>query len=182
MAYLDINLLPLEFRQQQIKKAKFYKIQAAGVAIILALAFLSSLTIALRILQSQTISKVRSQITQSEQKISEYKTAQGSLLLLKDRLTAINQYWGIPSRQAQMYKLLSDLVPTAVAVNSITVSKDGDVLLLAVARDSEALDNFITNLTSQEKNGDKISQVSMENLNRGRDGVYRLSFKIKAKN
>lgn len=181
MATLAINLLPVEFRQQQIKRAKFYKIQAAGVAIILLMVFLSSLTIALRILQSQNISQIKSKVTQSEQKISDFKTAQGSLILLKDRLTTINQYLGISSKQPQMYKLIAELLPAAITISSISIGKEGDVLMLAIAKDSDSLDNFMTNLTSREKNQDKISQVSLENLNRGRDGIYRFSFKIKPK-
>lgn len=181
MTKILVNLLPAEFKIEQIKRAKFYKIQTVGVAIILFLVFLSSLTIALRILQTQQILKSQIELSQTEQKISDLKNTQASLLLLKNRLVAINQYLGNPSKQAQMFNLINELLPVSVFVNSIAVDKDGGVLVLAITRDSNSLDETIDNLISQQRNQDKISQVSVESLGRGKDGIYRLSFKIKPK-
>ncbi len=57
MFKIEINLLPLECRVEENKKARFYKIQAIGVVIILLLIFLSSITVALGVLQSQNLSQ-----------------------------------------------------------------------------------------------------------------------------
>lgn len=179
MAKIAINLLPIEFRTQQITAARFYKIQAVGVAAVLVMFFLSALTIALRFLQSQNISQIQNKVIASEQKISDLKNTQGSMLLLKNRLTTINQYLGTASKQAQMYQLITTLLPASFSVSSISVDKDGEILISGVVPDSASLDNLINNLTSQSSNQDKISQVSLESINRGRDGVYRLSLKIK---
>lgn len=181
MSQIVINLLPIEFREQEIKRTKFYKLQAVGIGIIMLMVFLSSLTIALRILQSQNISQIQKRVTASEQKVSDLKTTQGSIILLKDRLTAISQYLGNPSQQSKMYKLIAELLPPTISIGSVSIGREGDVLLFVAARDSSTLDEFITNLTSKEKNQDKISQISLETLNRGRDEIYRVSFKIKAK-
>lgn len=181
MSQIAINLLPAEFREQELKKTKFYKLQSVGIGIIMLMVFLSSLTVALRVLQSQNISQIQKQVAASEQKISDLKTTQGSIILLKDRLTAINQYLGNPSEQSQMYKLVSDLLPSGVSISSVSVGKAGDILLFVSTKDSSTLDQFITNLTSKEKNQDKISQVSLETLSRGRDEIYRVNFKITAK-
>lgn len=174
-----INLLPIEFRAEAIKTAKFYKIQTVGVAIILLMTFLASLTVALRILQSQNISQIQAKLTKSEAKISDLKNTQASLFLLKSKLTTINQYLGISSNQTQTYKLITKLLPPSISINSISVDKSGEVLVLALAPDGNSVDNLITNLTSKEINEDKISQVSLESINRGKDGIYRLSLKIK---
>lgn len=181
MSQISINLLPLEFREQEIKRTKFYKIQALGIGIVMFMVFLSSLTVALRILQSQNISQIQKQVAASEERISDFKTTQGSLILLKDRITFIGQYLGNPSPQSQMYKLISDLLPAAVSVGSVSIGKEGEILLFVATSDSNNLDTFITNLTSKEKNQGKITQVSLETLSRGRDGIYKASLKIKAK-
>lgn len=180
MAKISINLLPIEFREQQAKKAKFYKIQTIGVVIILSMVFLSSLTVSLRILQSQNILRIQKRVAQAEEKVSSFKNTQGSLILLKDRLITINQYLGNPSQQSQMYKLIGELQPTAISVSSISVGKAGDIIMSAITKDSSALDDFISDMISKDKNQDKISQVSLETISRGRDGIYRLSFSIKA--
>lgn len=179
MAKISINLLPLEFKIEENKRTKFYKIQSIGIAIILLMIFLSSLTVALRILQSQKISQIQKSLSQTEQKISGFKETQASLLLLKNRLTTINQYLGVPSKQSQLYKLITDLLPSSVNINSISINKSGEISAVALTDNEEVLDQLIADLTSTKKNENKISSISIENLSRGRDGTYRFSFKIK---
>ncbi len=181
MPKIAIDLLPIEFRAQDLKNAKFYKIQTLGVATVLLMTFLASLTVALGILQSQNISQIKNSLTESQQKISGFKNTESSLFLLKNRLATINQYLGTPSLQSEMYKLITKLAPAPVSISSLSVGKSGEVLVLAIAPDGNSLDNLITNLTSPESNENKISQVSLENINRGKDGIYRLSLKVKPK-
>lgn len=176
---ISINLLPPEVVSQQFKKAKFYKIQTIGITIILTLAFLTSLTMALRVLQSRNISKVSAQVSQTEAQMTGLKSTQDALFLLNDRLKTIQQYWGTSSKQSAMYRLIDKLVPSSVIVNAVTVDKAGTVVFLALVPDSSSLDNLINNLTSTENNEGKIAQASIDSLNRGRDGLYRVSFKIK---
>ena len=179
MAKISINLLPPEIMAQEVKRAKFFKVQFAGIAIVLAMVFLASLTLALRILQSRSIAVIQATLAQEEQKVSDLKDTQASLFLLKNRLNVINQYFGTSSQQSSMYKLLDKLIPVSVLINAITVDKTGGIILLATVPDSLVLDNLVSNLTTQETNEGKISQVSVETLSRGQDDFYRISFKIK---
>lgn len=181
MTKIAIDLLPLEYREQQLKGIKFIKIQSIGVATILIMVFLSSLTIALRILQSQNILQIQNRITQSEQRVSDQKNNEAALFLLKNRLATINQYIDVPSKQSEIYKLVTQLIPPSVILSAFSVDKSGEVLIVAVAPDSTSVDSLVNNLTDKSSNQDKISQVSLENINSGRDGVYRLSLKIKPK-
>lgn len=178
---IAINLLPIEFRAQQIRAVNFYKIQIVGVVAILVMFFLSSIVVTFRILQNQNILHIQKRVTAHEQKISDLKNAQGAMLLLKNRLTTINQYLGTASKQTQIYQLITTLLPASFSVSSISVSKEGEVIILGIVSDSVALDSVINNLTSQSSNQDKISQVLVESIGRGRDGIYRLSLKIKPK-
>ena len=181
MAKITINLLPLEFREQDLKNAKFYKIQFAGVITILIMIFLASLTVALRILQSQSISQIQNQLSQSEQRISSLKSTQAYLFLIKGRLTTINQYLGSPSLQSQNYKIINKLLPPSVSVSSMSIDRGGEISISAYAPDGNSVDSLITNLVSKEINEDKITKVSLENINRGKDGIYRLSLRIRTK-
>ncbi len=176
---ISIDLLPIEFKADEIKKAKFYKIQILGVAVILLIIFLSSLTVALKILQTQNISQAEAKLDKIQQQVGGLKDTQSSLVILKDRLTAINQYLGVPSRQVQVYKLIYQLLPASVSVNSISIDKVGEVLVLATVSDASVIDQIINNMLSAEISEGKISQVKVETLSRGRDGIYRLSLKVK---
>lgn len=175
---ISINLLPPETIAEELKKAKFYKIQSVGVAIILVLVFLTSLTLALQILQSRNITMVQAQVTKSEQRITALKDTQAALVLLKDRLNVINQYLGVSSKQAAMYKLIDGLIPSSVAVTSVAVDKGGGVSLVAAVPDSGTLDHLISDMTDKETSEGRISQLGIENLSRSRDGLYRISFKV----
>lgn len=176
---LKINLLPPEILAQEFKRAKFYKVQAAGVAVILGLIFLTALTLALRILQSRNMSEVQAKVTQEEQAVSDQKNTQAALVVLNDRLKVIDQYWGVASKQSAMYELINKLIPSSVTATAVTIDKGGEAVFAALAPDSLTLDSLVTNLTDKESNEGKISQVSVDSLNRGRDGFYRVTFKVK---
>lgn len=180
MNKISINLLPEEFRAEDLKNAKFYKTQAWGVAIILTMVFLASLTAVLRIIQNQNILQIQTKLARAEERVSGLKNTQASLYILKNRLTTINQYLETPSSQSQLYKIITKLLPASVTLNSISVSNTQEVLLLVTTPDGNAIDSLITKLTAKENNEGKISQVSIENINRGRDGIYRVNLKIKA--
>lgn len=176
---ISINLLPPEIIEGELKGKSFYKIQFIGIAIILTMVFLASLSVALRILQSNNITVAQEQLTQTQERLVDLKGTQESLLLLKNRLAVISKYLGVSSNQPLMYKLLESLIPSSVVMNAITVDKSGGAILLATVPDSLILDDLINNLTQKDNNEGKISQVSIENLSRGRDGFYRISLKIK---
>lgn len=174
MEKISINLLPEDFRAEEVRKTKFYKIQAIGVGIIMVMIFLSSLTVALRILQSQNIEVVQAQVSQSEQRVIDLKDRQTSLTILKDRLVVINQYVGKPSPQAASFRAIEKLLPPSLVVTALAVTKTGEVLIVGLISDAISLDNFITDLTT-------IGSLSIENLTRSRDTLYRVSLKIKPK-
>lgn len=179
MPKVSINLLPSEFRIEELKRARFYKIQAVGIAVIILMVFLASMAVALRILQSQYLVKIQIRLEAAEERVAALKDIQGSLLLLKNRLTVVNKYLETPSERVLMYKLIHRLLPASVSVNSISIGREGEILVLATAADGTVLDQIFTNLTFKETNEDKIKEVSLENLSRGRDGVYRVNFKVK---
>lgn len=178
---ISINLLPQEIKAEEIKRTKFVKVQAFGVATVLVFIFLASLMLALRILQNQNIKQIQANLSSTEQLIADLAGRQASLFIIKDRLTTIEKYFGVSSKQVTVLRLISGLLPAQVTLNSMTVDRSGEVLIVAVLPEADVLDNLITSLTSKEKNEDKISQVSMDSINRGRDGVYRVSFKVKPK-
>lgn len=181
MAQISINLLPAQFTKERLKDIKFYKIQAIGVGLILLTIFFSSLVVALRILQSQRIKQVEGNLATAQQKVGLFKDKQVALMALKNRLAYIDQYMGTSSVQAGLLNLLNAILPPTLAVNSLVIDRSGEVALSAIIQDSSTLDQIITDLTNKDKNQNKISKVSIDSLNRSRDGVYRVNLKIKPK-
>ncbi len=175
---ISINLLPPEVRAQEKKKAKFYMIQVIGVVVTLVMIFLSSLTVALRILQNRNIASYKVRLASAEQKVSNLKSAEESLFLLKNRLAVIGANLGVSSKQSAIFILIDKLIPVSVAVSAINVETSGEVTLTVLVPDSEILDALVNNLTTKENNEGNISKVSVESLNRGKDNFYRVALKI----
>lgn len=178
MEKISINLLPREFIAEEIKKGKFYKVQGIGISIILFMVFLSILTLSLRILQSSSLKLTQLQAKEAEAKVSSLSSKQVSLVLLKNRIDAIGKYLGTSSKQAEIYNIVNSLFPANLNVSAVSVEANGTVLVSALAPDSDVLDRLFTDLLDKEKNEGKISRVSIDALSRGRDGVYRVSFKV----
>lgn len=183
MARISINLLPEEFRAEEVRRTKFYKVQFISISIVLFMIFLSILTVSLRILQNGHLQTAQVKVTNAEAKISSESllTKQEQLLILKNRLTAINQYLATPSQQTEMYSLVNSLLPPGIVINAASVGSGGTVSISALTSDENTLDSLFADLLDKQKNEGKISQVSIEALSRGRDGVIRLSFRVEGK-
>lgn len=166
----------MEFRQEELKRNKFYRIQFIGILIILVTVFLSSLTVALRVFQSQNIASAQSEVSTKVQQVEGYKTLQASLFLIQNRVKTLGQYTGIPSRQNLTYQDLNKVLTPNIAISSLSVDSEGNAAIVAAASDILALDSFLSNLIAKEDS--KFSEVSIENLSRSRDGAYRASLKL----
>src|SRR3989344_749919 len=154
MEKISINLLPLEYAAEEIKRAKFYKVQLLGIVAILLVVFFSSLTVSLRILQSQNLRKVQATLSQEEEKVLQLKSKQAALFVIKNRLSTINQYLGVTSKQVSTFNLLNQLLPPQVAISSLSVNRSGDAFVVAMVPDHLILDNLVSSLVSKDDGSD----------------------------
>lgn len=181
MSRISINLLPPEFMAAELKASKFHKVQAIGIGVILFMIFLSSLTFALRILQNRTGELLQARLSKAEQRTADLKNTQASLILIKDRVKIIDQYFGIPSKHTTVYNLVDDLMPSSIIINAMTIERSGNLILLGATPDSQILDTFINSLTTNKTSLDLVKEVTIESLNRARDGLYRFTLEVTPK-
>lgn len=179
MTFISINLLPEEVILEQTKKIKFVKIQVISIVLLLLTFFLASLTIALRVLQTQRITQVQGKLTEVEGKISGYKGLEDNIVLLKNRVASISQYLGVPSRSSQIYDFIEQNIPPQVSINSLTIDKEGNSYLALILSDTSTMDSIISGLFEASNDKIKIEQVDVGGISRGRDGIYRLTLKLK---
>lgn len=179
MKGISINLLPTETTVLQQKSLKARKIKLLSVVSLLVLFFLASLTVTLRILQTQTISRLQVSAKASEEEISSLRDKESTLVLLKDRLDQIEKIKALPSKQKDIYMLVVGKLFSA-NVSSVSIDNLGNLTLSTVASDTTALTNLLT-ILSNDENFEKIAEVSVDSLSRGRDSVYRMSLKITAR-
>ncbi len=179
MGKITINLLPIEFRSEELKKIKFYKIQFIGIGIVLLTIFLASLTVALRVLQSQNIARASSEVEKSQTNVESYKESQAALLFIKNRLTTLNQVEKDGAKQYVIYQKLNELLPSTLLVSSLSIDKSNNVSVIASVADAETLENTIDNLIFQDDSF--FQEMSVDSLGKSREGDYRVSFKLKLK-
>lgn len=178
---ITINLLPIEFTRLLKEYSRFYRIQTISISIILFLFFLTSVTIALRIFQSQQIQIAQAGLSQYSEKVSNLAPKEASLVILKNRLDTLDKVSGFPSKQRAVYNLVANLLPASITVSSISVDRNGEMSLTLVSQVFGDFDVFLSSLTDKETNEDKISKVSIDSLSRARDGIYRANIKVTPK-
>lgn len=176
---LKINLLPAEFLAVEKEYQKFKKIQLVCIALVLVLAFLSSATVALRVLQSQKVATAQEQLDQLTNKVTGYKNKEAQLLILKSRITALQSLSEVPSKQKSLYNLILQLIPREVVVSGVSIDNAGNLAISLLVPESISLENLLNNLTSKEKNEGKIKEIQVDNLTRTRDGVFRTNLSLK---
>lgn len=177
---LKINLLPSVFLVAEKQYQKFKKIQLVCIVIFLGLIFLSSMTIALRIFQSQRVESAKAQLDQLTSQITSEKGKEAQLLILKNRMEVLEKLSSAPSKQKALYNLVNQLIPKEVFISSMSVDNTGNIGLSLVVLQTEYFEKLLENLTSKEKNEGKIKTIDIESLTRTRDGVYRSTLKIKS--
>ena len=179
MPLISINLLPEEFIVEQTKKLKFFRVQSISIAILLLTFFLASLTVALRILQSQRISQVQGKLTEAENHISGYKSVEDNVVLLKNRVGSISQYLGVPSKNTQIYDFIEKSIPPEISINTLTIDMSGDAFLTLLLSDSYLMDSIIEGLFLAIDEKIKVEEIEVGGLSRGKDNLYRLTLKLK---
>ena len=180
MKGISINLLPVESTIVQKKVERIKVIQKASVALVLVMVFLSSLVVTFRILQVKSLNNVNSQVIANENRITELRGRESTIVLLKDRLDQIDILIALPSRQKFIYEFILNKIPTNINLSAISVGVNGDLIISATSTDTDTLSEFFTKLTSDEI-FNEIADVSVESLSRSRDGFYRVSLKLTAK-
>lgn len=181
MQKILINLLPIEVKASQIKEKKFFKIQAISIACILVLAFFASATVALGVLQSQKVKNTQDDLAVVESQVTTFQQAESSLTALKDRLTQIEKLQGDPSIQRTLYTLINAITPLGITIQTVSIDANGVINLSVTGANGQAVDTYLNDLLSSEKNENKIKIISIQNLVRTKDGSFRMNLLIETK-
>lgn len=179
MNSISINLLPPETALNLKHQKKFRGIQRISTVALLIMVFLASVTIPLRIMQDKNFRNIDAAAKSQVQTIEQLKTKEISLTVLKNRLSLITKVSKDPKVQSNAYNLVNELTSN-LAIGSIQIDKNGTAAITINFADANSLDTFLNNVTNKIASN-KLSQVSVDSLGRGPDGVYRADFKLTSK-
>ena len=181
MEKIKINLLPIEFTKLELEQSKFKKIQLICFIIVLILAIIAVAIFVARFLQSKEITNNEIILKEQQQQVETLKNKETTLTVLKNRITTIESLTAASSKQKSVYNLLSVLIPANISISSMIIDKNANASISISTPNSTALADFLQNLTSLDKNEDKIQSVEIDSISRNRDGSIRSSLKVKAK-
>lgn len=174
-----INLLPPETALNLKHQKKFRVIQRISTIALLIMVFLASVTIPLRIMQDKNFQNIDAAAKSQVQTIEQLRKKEISLTVLKNRLSLITKVSNDPKTQTIAYNLVNELTNN-LAIGSIQIDKNGAAAITINFANASSLDTFLNNITNKIAS-DKLSQVSIDSLGRGPDGIYRADFKLKLK-
>jgi hypothetical protein len=179
MERISINLLPQETAISERRAERLKTVKLVSISTLLVLFLFTSLLVTLRILQTRNINNIKVAASASEQKITQNKGKESSLVLLKDRLGIIDKL-SAPSKQSIIYNSVVSKIPPSVSIVSVGVDSVGNLAISAATQEHLSLISFFETMTSDEV-FKQIAQVKVDSLSKGRDEVYRASLKFIAK-
>ncbi len=177
---LLINLLPPEIIMMDKQAHKLNLANRFSVAMLLGLVALTSAVFGIRFFQNTTISNKNQGIVFAENKISSLKDKEGYAVFLKQRLGSIENLLK-DNKKVDIFSILSSLAPVDHQLNLVTVEKNGVMVISGSTASIVSLEGFLATLQSKDKTGDLVSKIEVENLAKGRDGLYRYSLRITPK-
>lgn len=173
----SINLLPNEYAVTAKQQKKFSLVRTISILAILVLFLIGSVIVALRVIQTQNITTAKGNIQKLEGQITQFKDKEATLFVLKNRLSNISRVLALPSKQLEMYKYAQENLPGEITITSITSDRSGSLGLSAMVPDTNTLERTIDSLTNQAA-FEAIKRIEIDNLARGRDGIYRINLRV----
>ncbi len=181
MAALSVNLLPKELIQKRLQTSKLSTLNKISVAALVALIFLTSVALTIRISQNAQLKRAQDGLAYAESRVSSLSEKEGQALILKNRLELIQKVKGLDSKLKAVFNVVIYLTPTDIQVLEASVDKNSNMSLSLNSSSLSSIETLINNLSNKEKNYDMIQKVDLEGMTFGKDGVYRFILKITPK-
>jgi hypothetical protein len=164
MSKLSINLLPPELEANKKKAKRRALINRLSVSLLAFMVALSAVGLVLDIIQSLNVKNLDRKVDSVKAEVTKQKKQEELVLVLKDRISGINNLLNNDTPHAKAFNLITKLVPDSVKINNFSIDKKGVVLLGGETTSPTYLSAFFNNLTDPTINENKISQVTVESL------------------
>lgn len=178
---LSVNLLPPEILLQRKQSFKLSLANKLSIVLLVTLVFFSSVTLAFRLIQNAQKETAENNLVLAETRMSGLKPREEEAILLKGRLASIEKLLGGDVKRKAIFNLVVYLALPDMQISEAAVDSQGNMSISMVSQTIESFDNFLSNLSSQEKNFGMVQKVHLESLSMGRDAAYRFALKITPK-
>lgn len=177
MAELNVNLLPTEILVGR-KSRGLSVVNKISIVVLGLLILISVATFYLTVSQSAQIKAANDKLAQSQNQLSQYKTTESNLVVLKQQLREIQNILATDSNRKMLFDNLITNLPQGVSITSVELDKNNNLTVGVSSTSLDTISSFLGNFTDDSKRLKQIKQVDLDLLNWGKDGVYKASLKV----
>ncbi len=176
MPNISINLLPPELKITKVQEERKSKLNKISLSVLAVCVILMSGILVLKTLQFINLQAIKKDIATVQTQISGYKTEEGLIYLLQDRISTIKTAQKDPSGSVISFNLLQKLLVPGVTISSFTVDKNEDINLTGEANSLGSLQQFFDNITNPDLTEGRIVTVTENSL--GKSSTSNLIFDV----
>lgn len=176
MDKIKLNLLPPEIKEQAKKASKQALVNKISIGLLGVLVLGTSSILAIVIFQAASLNNLNSDIEKEKGRIGQLRENEAVVRLLKNRIDTVNLFDKKSYKQAQVYDLITKLLPQGINVSILKIVNNPKVVLQAETNNTVALQNLMDNLADPKKTEGKITLVTVESLSKNLNG--RISFEL----
>ena len=178
---LVVNLLPIEILLQRKQSSKLVLINRFSIVSLVALVFLASAALGLRISQNMALESAKQNFVMASEKVDSLREKEEDILVLKQRLGVIKTLFEADTKITGIFNLVIFLTPQDMRIANTTVDKNGNMIISLVATNLASVETLISNLGDKERNSDLISSVNLQGLSLNNGTDYRFTLNITPK-
>ena len=171
MEKININLLPSEFLQEKKRRAKKSVYLRISIIVFVLGFILSTAVLLVRLNQSQQLAALENKLASEKNQVSTQSEIEGSAILLKARLTKINQISTTESIPVQAYNLVTGIMPIGADIINFSMTKENHVSLTVETKNTDILDSLFVTLLDANSNKGFITGVKLENIHLQSDKI-----------
>lgn len=172
-----VNLLPPDVVLMQKEAGKLSLVNKFSIGALLLLVFMTAGTFAIRLVQGSDINQTNQSVVLAESRIADLKDREGYAVVLKNRLNSIENLT-TDTRKVNAFNSIVSVAPADAQIALLSLDKDGVLVMTVSSASLNALESMLRNLGEASKGNGLISKVELENLSKGRDGIYRYSLRV----
>lgn len=183
MDKLKINLIPPEVKAKAKKQARRSLVNKISILLLGVLILATTSILAVIIFQSVLLQTLTADIKREEQKIGSLRDKEAIVYFLNNRIDTIKGFGDDRYKQAQVFQLITGLLPDGVKISVMQIDKSDKVVLQGETSSTSTLADLFDGLVDPVLNEGKIASVNIDSLTRSGKGliIFGLTINMKEK-
>lgn len=174
----EINLLPEEVVKVKKQESLRRWAQALSFFIMISVIVATAATVIYRIALDAQVKGLDDEINTKRDTINKSRELENEIVIVKEKLSSIEKIREEDPKYLQTIQLLQSLMPQGVTMKGFKINEGYSFTTSATASSSAALEEFITNMNSQDSK-DKFNRAVLKSVQgSSKDKKYDFSLEL----